>query len=282
MRSQGLVTAEDVEAAEAERLPRKVRLPGSQGPEEHFVEYVKQQLIPYYGRDEVYGGGLRVKTTLDLRLQEVAREAIEKWLPARERARRPRSSRSTRATAACSPWSSGQSFRKSQFNLAVQGQRQSGSAFKPFVLAAALEEGIAPETSFVSEPTLINLGDKLWSVANYEGSYLGTIDLVEGDDVLRQRRLRAAHRPGRADERGEDRARPRHHEPPARVLRDRARRRGGQPARDGACLLDLRQRRRAARRERARRPAAARSSGSRATAKASTGRRPRRTAHGVD
>ena len=73
----------------------------------------------------------------------------------------------------------GESFRKSQFNLAVQGQRQTGSAFKPFVLTSALEQGISPQTVFESEPTTINLGDKLWSVANYEGSYLGPIDLTE-------------------------------------------------------------------------------------------------------
>jgi membrane peptidoglycan carboxypeptidase len=71
----------------------------------------------------------------------------------------------------------GTSFRESQFNLAVQGERQSGSAFKPFVLAAALTQGISPQTPFESRPTTINLGDKLWTVGNYEGAYLGTIDL---------------------------------------------------------------------------------------------------------
>jgi membrane peptidoglycan carboxypeptidase len=155
-----------------------VHLPGSKGPEGHFVEYVKQQLIPYYGQDEVYGGGLRVQTSLDLRLQEAGREAIENWLPSSDGPRAalvavdPRDGRVLAMV-------SGQSFRKSQFNLAVQGQRQSGSAFKPFVLAAALKEGIAPETTYTSQPTLINLGDKLWSVSNYESSYLGAIDLVQ-------------------------------------------------------------------------------------------------------
>jgi penicillin-binding protein 1A len=178
MLAQGLITAEDVEEAEAEPLPTRVYLPGSQGPEGHFVEYVKQQLLPYYGQNELYGGGLRVQTSLDLRLQEAAREAIEEWLPdpkGPEAALVAVDPRDGRVLA----MASGQSFRKSQFNLAVQGERQPGSAFKPFVLAAALEEGIAPETTFTSQPTLINLGDKLWSVANYENSYLGTIDLVK-------------------------------------------------------------------------------------------------------
>ena len=71
----------------------------------------------------------------------------------------------------------GRNFHKSQFNLAVQGERQAGSAFKPFVLATALSQGISPQTTFTSKPTVINLGDKLWAVHNYENSYLGTINL---------------------------------------------------------------------------------------------------------
>jgi membrane peptidoglycan carboxypeptidase len=47
------------------------------------------------------------------------------------------------------------------------------------VLTTALQQGISPQTVFESEPTTINLGDKLWAVANYEGSYLGPIDLTE-------------------------------------------------------------------------------------------------------
>jgi membrane peptidoglycan carboxypeptidase len=71
----------------------------------------------------------------------------------------------------------GSNYRASQFNLAVQGERQPGSAFKPFVLAAALDEGISPATQFVSHPVVIPLGDRLWQVNNYEGEYLGSINL---------------------------------------------------------------------------------------------------------
>jgi membrane peptidoglycan carboxypeptidase len=71
----------------------------------------------------------------------------------------------------------GSNFRESQFNLAVQGERQAGSAFKPFVLAAALNAGVSPATEFISKPTTIPLGDKLWSVSNYEDEYLGPTDL---------------------------------------------------------------------------------------------------------
>jgi penicillin-binding protein 1A len=180
MLDQGLIAARDFDAAVEEPLPARedIGLPGSRGRVGYFAEYVKQQLLPYYGSGKVFGGGLRVYTSIDLELQRLAREAIDKSLAG--------PGGPTAALVAVDPRDGrvlamvgGKSFSKSQFNLAVQGQRQTGSAFKPFVLATALEQGIAPQTVFESEPTVINLGDKLWSVANYEGSYLGPIDLVE-------------------------------------------------------------------------------------------------------
>ena len=72
----------------------------------------------------------------------------------------------------------GDNYRESQFNLAVQGERQPGSSFKPFVLATALEQGISPMTVLESKPVTISLGDRNWYVHNYEGSNLGPIDLT--------------------------------------------------------------------------------------------------------
>ncbi len=180
MLEQGLISASDYREADESPLPRaeEIGLPSSRGRLGHFSEYVKQQLIPYYGSGEVFGGGLKVYTSIDLRLQEIARKSIDQWLKG------PRGPEA--ALVAIDPRDGrvlamvgGESFRKSQFNLAVQGQRQTGSAFKPFVLTTAIEQGIAPQTVFTSEPTVINLGDKLWSVSNYEGSYLGSINLDE-------------------------------------------------------------------------------------------------------
>ncbi|MGH9024618.1 MAG: penicillin-binding transpeptidase domain-containing protein, partial [Acidimicrobiia bacterium] len=141
-------------------------------------EYVKQQLIPYYGSGKVFGGGLKIYTSIDLELQKIARESISKWLPGSKGPKAALVAIDPRDGRVLAMYG-GDSFRKSQFNLAVQGQRQTGSAFKPFVLTTAVEEGISPQTVFTSEPTVINLGDKLWSVHNYEGSYLGPIDLQE-------------------------------------------------------------------------------------------------------
>ena len=72
----------------------------------------------------------------------------------------------------------GDNFRQSQFNLAVQGERQPGSSFKPFVLATALKQGVSPTTIFPSRPVSIFIGDKYWPVHNYENSYLGSANLT--------------------------------------------------------------------------------------------------------
>ena len=108
----------------------------SPGQAQYFTNYVKQQLIDEYGAEQVFGGGLRVQTTIDLDLQKLAREAISKWLPNAERARRRRSSRSTRATAACSRWSAaGTTTRASSTSpsraSASRARRSSRSCSRP-------------------------------------------------------------------------------------------------------------------------------------------------------
>ena len=87
--------------------PDEVRLPGTEGQHGalHFVNYVKQQLIDEYGSAEVFGGGLKVRTTIDL---ELPAGRARRDLEVADRTRTappPRSSRSTRATAPSRRWS---------------------------------------------------------------------------------------------------------------------------------------------------------------------------------
>jgi penicillin-binding protein 1A len=159
--------------------PEDVRLPGTEitwrAP--YFTNYVKTQLIERRGARNVFGGGLRVTTTIDLELQQRARDAIAKWLPDADG---PQA-----ALVALDPETGnvlamvgGRNYRESQFNLAVQSERQPGSSFKPFVLATALEQGVAPPTTFESKPLNVFLGDKYVPISNYEDVYLGTADLA--------------------------------------------------------------------------------------------------------
>ena len=67
----------------------------------------------------------------------------------------------------------GKSYRKSQFNRATKAKRQPGSAFKPFVYLAAIEQGYRPDTVEVDEP--VRIGN--WQPENYRQKYLGPVTL---------------------------------------------------------------------------------------------------------
>jgi penicillin-binding protein 1A len=181
MLQQGHITHKQFVAANKAPLPKPqdVHLPTSQNLKApYFSNYVKQLLVEKYGSSTVFGGGLRVRTSIDMGVQRAARAAIAKWLnwtgapSAALVAIDPRDGRVLAMVG-------GSNYRKSQFNLAVQGERQPGSSFKPFVLATALQEGIAPGSTFVSKPITIYYAGTWWPVHNYEGEYLGTIDLQQ-------------------------------------------------------------------------------------------------------
>ncbi|HWE82580.1 MAG TPA: PBP1A family penicillin-binding protein, partial [Gaiellaceae bacterium] len=156
--------------------PSSVKLPATQGQKaQYFANYVTGQLVAKYGK-KVYGGGYKVTTTIDLGLQKLAQQAIAKALPP--------SIGPTAALVSIDVHTGdvvamvgGRNYRESQFNLATQGERQPGSAFKPFVLAAALKAGISPATTLVSHPVTIDAGGRLWNVDNFEHENLGPIDL---------------------------------------------------------------------------------------------------------
>jgi penicillin-binding protein 1A len=179
LRQHGKITPIELRIAEGVPLPapEDVRLPGTQGPAPYFLNYVKDQLVARFGAERVFGGGLEVTSTIDLKLQEKAATAIKGVLADPEGP--------TAALVAIDPRNGavramvgGTNFSKSQFNLATQAERQPGSAFKPIVLASAFRRGISPLTRFDSKPVVIDAGDRFWRVTNYEGSYLGKVDLA--------------------------------------------------------------------------------------------------------
>jgi penicillin-binding protein 1A len=176
MLEQGKITLRQFARADMAELPvpTDVRVPGTTAP--YFTNYVKDQLVARYGAGKVFGGGLKVTTTIDLDLQLKARAAIEKIL------RNPDGPAA--ALVAIEPQTGevkamfgGRNFRESQFNLAAQAKRQPGSAFKPIVLATAMNEGISPVTELESKPVAIDAGDRIWKVTNYDETYLGDVSL---------------------------------------------------------------------------------------------------------
>jgi len=178
--AQDRISPADHAAARAKPLPRpeEVQLPGTRGPAPYFTNYVKTQLVSRFGAARVFGGGLEVTTTIDLDLQDRAREAVEQVLGTTTGGPTAALVAIDPRTGAVKAMFGGTNFRRSQFNLATQAERQPGSSFKPIVLAAALRRGIATSTRFDSKPVEIDAGDRVWKVSNYEGSYLGNIDLA--------------------------------------------------------------------------------------------------------
>jgi penicillin-binding protein 1A len=180
MLQQRVITPGQFRAAAKAPMPRPqdVHLSGVQGQVPYFGEYVKEQLINRFGASKVFGSGFRVYTTINLHLQQIARDAVHKILPS------PDGPQAALVSINPSDGSvlamvGGRNFHISQYNLATARERQTGSAFKPFVLATALREGISPLTTYTSKPVSIFLGNRYWSVHNYEGEYLGPIDLVK-------------------------------------------------------------------------------------------------------
>ncbi len=152
MRDAGYITETQEAEAAAEPLGLEDTEYYSTRRENYFFDYVRAELIKTYGAAKVRAGGLRVKTTIDLRLQGVARAAIKKNLKA------PGSPSSALATidpetGHIKAMASSSNYGDSKFNLAAQGRRQPGSTFKVMVMMAALRKGVdINKTSYTSKP----------------------------------------------------------------------------------------------------------------------------------
>jgi len=149
--------------------------------EPYFFGYVRDRLIEAYGAEEVRSGGLKVYTTIVPRYQRLAEKAIRDtmYLPTDPASAlisiSPRTG-AIRAMAAVIP-----NRPENQFNLLSQARRQPGSTFKTFVLAAAVEMGVNPDsTYYVSAPFTYkvhpagNCDDgSWWCVHTYANDYYG-------------------------------------------------------------------------------------------------------------
>jgi penicillin-binding protein 1B len=190
IRDLGQISAADYEAARREPLRiREAPTPAQIAP--YFTDYVREEL-----EDRLDGGlagaGSRVFTTLDPALQRFAEQAVARGLErlesARTRLRRTESTaRLQAALIALDPATGqiralvgGRDYRTSQFNRAIFAHRQPGSAFKPFVFAAALGrlqgDPAFTAASFVEdEPITLPVDDEVWSPRNYEDRYEGRV-----------------------------------------------------------------------------------------------------------
>jgi len=181
MRENGALTRRHFVSAISDRKLHLV--PGrlySRIREPYFFSYVRDQLIAEYGANTVRTGGLKVYTTIDPRLQAAARRAIVGTLysrtdPASALVSIDPSTGAIKAMTAVTPGRTG-----NQFNLVAQAKRQAGSTFKMFVLAAAVDQGINPETTYyVSGPFHYQPDpySPAWDVSTYDHTYLGSTSI---------------------------------------------------------------------------------------------------------
>jgi 1A family penicillin-binding protein len=150
----------------------------------HLIEALRVYLIDKYGEDTVYVRGLIVKTTIDSIMQREADTALQGGVEEVEARHGNRDSDLQGALVAVEPDSGrimalagGVDFDKNEFNHAMYAKRQPGSAFKPFVYAAAMEDGFSPATVIVDEPRTYDGGR--WTPQNYDRSYHGPTRLRE-------------------------------------------------------------------------------------------------------
>jgi penicillin-binding protein 1A len=138
--------------ASAERRAAVDPLSMSTAP--YFTAVVNEMLFRQFGVETALTGGLRVFTTLDSDVQRFAEQSVTKRLAELERKGRPGGDPLQAALVAIEPPTGyvramvgGRNFAASPFNRAMHAKRQPGSAFKPFVFAAALEQGYSPGTT---------------------------------------------------------------------------------------------------------------------------------------
>ena len=195
------------EAADAKRQPFRIQPPSDfDSPADHVVAEVRRQLLndsefaflgatkeerkqsifgcPAHDTECEGGGGLEIYVTVDLELQLAANDILQTWLPIPgEDFADPRGAPTgaiamlDNHTGAVLVMSSGLEFEDEQFDLAIQGRRNPGSAFKPFALTAYLESGgslqsfwdaRSPQEIKCSTPCGPN-GEFVWTVRNAGG-----------------------------------------------------------------------------------------------------------------
>jgi len=160
--------------------------------EPYFLEYVKQQILdnPIFGETRgdriraLFQGGLKIYTTLDLKLQKAASDAVSKVLTNKNDPAAALVSIEP-STGKVEAMVGGSDFDKNKYNLAVQGKRQAGSSFKPFTMVAALENGVAPGYT-LDTPSPINITDStghVWPVTNYSHHGEGIMNMRKATEL---------------------------------------------------------------------------------------------------
>lgn len=168
MVAAGYLTEADLESL-SDTPPPPPRRPSTGANGRYYADWIAGQLDAYAGYT---AGDITITTTLETVAQRSAEHAVERHLSGTDL---QGAVVVQRYDGSVSAMVGGRSYAESQFNRAVQAQRQPGSAFKPIVYLAALANGLSPETVLDDSPRSFNG----WSPQNYGGTYRGAITAAE-------------------------------------------------------------------------------------------------------
>ncbi len=178
----GDVSESDINAAMKEEVKVIDRTESGVMRAPHFTSWVRELLYDKYGEDQVLRQGLIVVTSLNWEYQKAAEAAVHNNVDKFRESRRVSEGALASIdveTGNILAMVGGYDYNTSKYNRAVQGSRQVGSAFKPFVYAAALSQGLTPSTTLRDVPTDFILGHgQVYTPRNSDGKFSGIVNMV--------------------------------------------------------------------------------------------------------
>ncbi len=202
MEDFGLISEVELDSLKTRPLDVAQQETGSSGMAAYFTEHIRQILAAKYGSQSIYRDGFTVYTTLDPVLQRVAEDSLETYVQQIEREEKYELTRQSyldsiatgnelapnylqSAVIALDPRNGhikamvgGRSFEESEFNCAIQANRQPGSAFKLFIYVAALENGYGPSDILLDTPIVVELPHgEVYKPRNFSEKFSGAVSL---------------------------------------------------------------------------------------------------------
>ncbi|MEC4813721.1 MAG: transglycosylase domain-containing protein [Scytonema sp. PMC 1069.18] len=182
MLSLGWITQKEYDAALKEKI-KLGRIRSFQGSALPYVtNAVAQEIARKFGREVLLKGGMRIQTTVDTKFQQMAEATVRRW---HQRLSGQGLYKNQIALAAVDPRThyvkalvGGVDPKTSEFNRAIQAQRQPGSAFKPFVYYTAFATGkYGPESTVLDTPVGYRDGNGWYYPRNYDGGFGGAMSV---------------------------------------------------------------------------------------------------------
>ncbi|WP_068816791.1 transglycosylase domain-containing protein [Phormidesmis priestleyi] len=170
------------------KLGKRTSFQSSEMP--YVTDAVVEELTKKFGRDAVLKGGMRIQTTIDSRLQRIGEDTARRWI---QTLNYEGVYADQMAIVSVDPRThfikamvGGINYKKSQFNRAMNAQRQPGSSFKPFIYYAAFASGkYTPDSTVYDSPVSYPDGNETYSPRNYDGTFAGAITIRKALEISR-------------------------------------------------------------------------------------------------